>query len=189
MTTVHQILVDSTETSRQLWQLEAAVGGTSLKLFMRDRAIKILQERTQERFDTESFSGGKWQPLTWLTNRFRVDEGYQPVSPINVRTGSMKDWLTNDSGVVLGGGSSASVQFPGPAPDDKTEKKFRTAQRGRKGNDMPFKNAPTPARPVVEIDTATLELMLMGLTDWIEDGTYGGNFGSQLLGRSGPWGY
>ena len=138
--------VDAKQPLAELRRLRVAAGGVSLRLFMQRRAQALLQERTKFRFDSESYSGGRWAPLKWVTNeRFRIPEGFgaAPPASINVRTGGLSRWLGNSQGKTQGSRFRASLHWPGPAPTEEDERKLWTAQRGRK-------DPPTVPRPVVE---------------------------------------
>lgn len=144
----------------------SAVSGPSLYRFLDTTASLYFQEEIGLRFAYEGDSkSGDWPDLADSTNEIRSALGFPPITPINIRTGDLENWLTTSYDVTVGP-MSASMDLPGPAPDAILAKKLETAQRGESAGDNPFPNAgSTPPRPVLavdETDLAELVVLLQG---------------------------
>lgn len=136
----------------------------ALEVFLALSATQILQEDAAHRFDTEGASDGQpWKPLAQSTRKIRKDLGYPP-SPINYRSGSLREFVTEAQGypVPLGDGL-ASLQWPGELPPRNSDlfHSYDTAQHGKdaelEGDQLI--QGDTPPRPVVRISAQAQALI------------------------------
>lgn len=145
-----QFRVDIQVTPDQLngviLQMMQAIQVDVLADWLQEDIDPYLRARVEARFNQEGDDVvGAWLPLRASTERIRVAKGYPPSSPINVRSGQMRHFLTAVRGDVKQSGIQAELVFPGPVGDPLTEQKIRVAQQG--------KTAPvTPPRPVLGLN-------------------------------------
>lgn len=157
------IVVDDKDVLGAIEKTLGAVSPISLEAFLREEAVLWLQDRAQDRFSSEGDdASGKWKPLSWSTNNQRIALGFPPVTPINVRTGILENWLIHNEGQYRPTVSGASMSWPGPVTDGELGTKFAAAQKGKS-------SPPTPARPVVAANEFDLEMLLNGVVQWVTD--------------------
>jgi hypothetical protein len=157
--------VDAGEVVVALERADIALRDENIdNFFFGMQAIPYFQKRTDSRFNSESWSGGKWAELTPMTQRFREYQGFPPEHPINVRTGELRDWLGTDEGDRRRTGGMAELTWPGSSPSSLTEMKLETAQTGARAR---------TARPVVEVTEVDAAFLL---------GTLEGYFKAALRG-------
>jgi hypothetical protein len=79
-----------------------------------------LRRKVAARFDTEGdAASGKWVPLAESTIERRIAEGFSS-GPINVRTGGLREWSTEEAEPrVVGSGGELIVRYPGTVPHDE----------------------------------------------------------------------
>ena len=159
------IEVDNVQTANDLKKVMDSVSPASLALFLETHGEAIILRRLAARFASEGDSAsGKWLPLTPLTQDFRRWDGFAPEHPINQRTGTLKNWLESNQGMITltGVGAGAEMVFPGDqtAPDFWTGVKFETAQIGK---DDPL----TPPRPIIVINQEDHVLVYNALAQYL----------------------
>jgi len=130
----------------------------------------MLQERAEARFDMQGDgASGKWLPLAVATTEIRqagIDSGHfagiTATHPINVRTGSMEEYITNGPGdITVEGAGSVALHFPNRViPNRKAlNTKVRRAQMG---------DGRTPRRPVLAVNEKDLSFFSIGLAKYIQ---------------------
>lgn len=131
----------------------AAAHPASMEMFG-ERAADYLEERTATRFVNEGDdAAGRWLPLRPATERIRVNLGYEPDGPINVRTTELFQWAVYSADVQpIPGGVEITKPDIDSMPESAVEK-LVTAQQGRDSNPM-IPGATTPPRPVVALSEA-----------------------------------
>jgi len=140
------------------WALSAAVLGG----FLKSVVVPYLQERAEERFLTEGDDVvGQWSPLAPATVHIRESQGFPGPHPINVRTGSLEDYITNDPGLVSANALGATLTWPGTDAQGELLNKVSVAQMG---GHAPNAMQPTPARPVIGVNEEDLLFVLAGLS-------------------------
>lgn len=154
------IQVDDAEVRLRLERLDGATSPISLSAYLRDEGVPFLQERARTRFENEGDdASGPWVPLSWPTvHKWRPSLGYPP-EPINVRSGSLKNFVTGDPGLHTLTSGGAKVTWPGIV-DGLLAEKLKTAQGGKKG---------VPARPVVAANELDFFLLMSGVAHWVAD--------------------
>lgn len=171
------IQVDPHEVQILLDRLKLILQPTTLEEFLRVGAAPVLKERAVERFNQEGDdASGKWAPLRFSTQNIRFFEGHNPVWPINVRTGDLRNYVTESNGLALGNGEGATLEWPWPDPSGELMAKFITAQKGKgaqarftAGSGFVSQNAAfgaTVPRPVVAADETDAELIVSALRLW-----------------------
>ena len=140
--------------------IEVALTGAGLSIFVSTRVRQWLQERAEARFAAEGDeASGKWAPLTETTNKIRQSLGYPPGGPINVRTGELKRHVVEGKGDVGIDGFGVTYHWPGGNVTPGIERKMSGAQVGRPGRQ--------PARPVAAVDITDAAGVLVLLSDFI----------------------
>lgn len=129
----------------------------------------FLQGRAIRRFTGEGDDvSGAWAELKKSTQGWRKWEaekfGYniQPKHPINVRSESLREWVTDNTsgGKPIPGGWH--YQYPIALPKDpKLSAKLRGAQEGQPGR--------APARPVLGVDIVDGEVIATMLSVWLRN--------------------
>jgi hypothetical protein len=153
--------VDDSLVQNAMRLLDGILGGPSLGLYLKTGGAQVLQNRASARFDNEGDdASGPWAPLSPVTQRIRRSLGYGPSSPINVRTGKMKEWILSDSGIHTNTASAATMVWPGPTPTNVISRKFATAQTGERSSAI---------RPVVAANAVDLDLLLNGVAHWVTE--------------------
>lgn len=139
--------VDVSDAQRALTQLEHNLSFGSMSGFLYRTAAPWLQARAQARFAAEGDElTGRWSPLRKATLIIRAKHGF-PTSPINVRTGQMKAFVTGSFGDVSMRGDETMLTWPRESFGGVLERKLMTAQRGRKSPN-------TTDRPVIAVGEA-----------------------------------
>lgn len=157
--------IEAGEVEEALDRLQSAFSNVSMVKFMRGAVQPHLHERATQRFESEGDSAsGKWKPLTDYTNKDRQKQGFSAAHPINVRTGQLRDFITNQDGDISQTGIAGTMRLdmPGGTSDDELLSKLETAQLGRDPNPNPKFN-PVPARPVMALDRLDLDFVMTEL--------------------------
>lgn len=121
-------------------KIKAAIGAIDpqgISYFNNIVATQLLQLYARERFKGEGVTGGvgtsvgKWDPLRPYTQQDRASRGYGPKSPINVRTGGLRDWITGAQGMQV---AQELFIWPAKLPPNRSSMHFAyaCAQTGRK---------------------------------------------------------
>lgn len=164
------ITIDEKEAHQALDHLAKLLSSAELASVLRTEVSPFLRHRTDMNFANQGTrSGGGWKELRPATEAIRYLEGFNPVWPINVRTGEMKNFLSEDPGSVRLATTSATLDWPGPASGD-IEDKLQTAQHGRA-------DPHTVPRPVIDFNNADVESVLAIFGSWLELGMAAGSFG------------
>lgn len=138
--------------------------GPDLEKFMRDDLVQYIQNRAQGRFANEGDDAvGQWAPLKPATEVRRASKGFSPAHPINVRTGDLRSYITNDSGTVSGGADEWTLTWPDPPPSGELQEKTETAQRGKA-------YPSTVARPVIGLGASDISRITDDLGRFIQGG-------------------
>lgn len=146
-----------------LERLESRMSDISLAGFLRTAIAQTLQRQSSAKFSLESGHTGKWQSLKQSTQRIRRQQGYGASSPINVRTGALKSFVTSAGGNIRHEGISIAMEWPDGVSMNSSRLMYayHTAQAGSK-------RWGTPARPVVGLttdDIAEIHLAIGGFID------------------------
>lgn len=141
--------VESKLVLDRLRNLERMLGGEFLSFFLTTDVVQILQHSTENRFDSEGADVGGWQALSPATVDIREMLGFPGAHPINVRTGYMKDVLTNANGIAMPSAFGAGMNWPeNIGSSNDIVPKVTTAQMGNGDK--------TPARPVISAEPEDL---------------------------------
>lgn len=143
---------------RDLAQLDLILSPASIAGFLKNFVVGYLQRAAAERFDMEGDeASGKWVPLKQSTIRIRAEQGFG-AGPINVRTGELREFVTNNQGSI-GIDVGATLEWPTGLPEGADLMyKYRVAQTGTMSGRV-------PARPVVGMsfrDMAAINVLLGG---------------------------
>lgn len=141
-----QVIINDKRINTRLAKLEYMLTGPAITSLLHVGVVPMLRADAQERFATEGASDGrKWRPLKDSTIRIRDELGF-PAGPINVRTGTLKSYVTTALGNTVTAGDYSQVTWPGTLPMDRSKLKYAlaTAQNGAS-------SPSTPARPVINL--------------------------------------
>lgn len=145
-------------------KLEMMLGPAMLGTFLAGPVVEHFQDKFTRYFETESSASGAWVPLSEVTIRDRVEQGFGP-GPINDRTGELRGFVTESPGNVRVLETLAVLTFPGPVPTGELGRKVKTAQAGGT-----FQGHDVPARPVIDADESDLLYIMSALSFFIEAG-------------------
>lgn len=148
-----------------LERLEERLTDLSLASFLHGPIAQLLQRQSSSKFASESGHTGKWAPLKKSTQRIRRQQGYGPSTPINVREGRLKSFVTTAGGDIRHEGLSVAMEWPGGVSMNSTPLMYayHTAQQGSK-------RWGTPARPVVGLTTDDIAQIYLALGGFINYG-------------------
>lgn len=156
--------VDISSADMALSTLLRGVSDASMTAYLETAAKNWFITRAEGRFASSGDSAsGKWAPLSENTVDIRKNLGFTPgtgAGEINVRTGSLREWLTNPETMTVPDALGVSMAWPGPEPDEGTRIKLSQAAGHERG----------PARPVIAYDAADLSYLLTTLAGWIQGG-------------------
>lgn len=144
------------------FKLQGPILGKAIAQFM----TPVVQRSTEARFASEGDEAvGKWQPLARSTIGIRESLGFGP-GPINVRTGEMKESVTDAAHFGIKGTTPTSVrlQYPSTSARGELHEKLMTAQLGKDADD---ESGGTPARPVLSFTNDDLEQLLLRTSAWL----------------------
>lgn len=162
-----QVYADSANVT--LRNIEMALTGAGLSIFVSTRVRQWLQERAEARFAAEGDdASGRWVPLSDTTNKIRESLGYPPVTPINVRTGELKRHVESGKGDVGIDAFGVTYHWPGGTIAPGLERKMRGAQVG---------GTRQPARPVAAVNIQDAAGVLVLLSDFILGPQFRGGMG------------
>lgn len=142
-----QITTDSSSANAVFALLIARVSTPGISAFMAAIVDPFIRNRIDQRFSMEGDDvTGHWHPLTAATEHFRSTKGFPPDHPINVRTSTMRNFLTGTPGDIRPTGPWVTYTHPPPGGTyGLTDLKIETAQRGKA---RPL----TPPRPVIGVN-------------------------------------
>lgn len=143
--------------------LDQKISPSGLEAFLMSQADPWIRLRTHQRFENEGDDAtGKWAPLKSATINIRQGLGYGGAHPINVRTGTMEEFLTTHRSVVWEESDGATLQYPGTVPGGELGEKIKRAQAG---------DARTKARPVIGMSPTDTAAIMTRLERYILAGT------------------
>lgn len=155
-----KVTTDDSKVKTILERTEGALSPLSLSAFLREEGLQFLRERADVRFGQEGDdASGPWPALAWPTVQIRQSKGFPGEHPINVRTGSLKQWITSSRGAVTQTGTGAAASWPGEGTPLQ-EEKLATAQGKKRG---------VPARPVLAANELDLYVLTSGVAHWVAD--------------------
>lgn len=159
------IFGDTKHTQAALRGLDLATEPIVTQVWLANVMYPRLLHKIRARFASEGDDavGGQWAPLADATQEIRRSKGYSPAHPINVRSGALYNFVTNDSSLSMTP-ISASLAIPGShGGSNELIRKLTVSMMG-------YDDPATPARPVLGLDvsdavwgTASLAVWLMGL--------------------------
>lgn len=156
---------DTEELEAVLQKLTVKLSPPGLMGFLATMVDPWLRMRTDNRFASEGDDvTGNWHPLTLATQMMRIQGGFPPSHPINVRTGKMRDFLTGMASDVKPNGIGATLTYPGPVGDPELNEKIKTAQMGKTA-----RSQKTPARPVVGVNENDMLFITSELVAWLSE--------------------
>lgn len=129
--------------------------GTTVKPYLSRQARKRFQVQGDE-------ASGPWATLTTATNSWRASLGFNPIKPINVRTGHLREMITNSKPDVTTTPQMSVLSFPGNNILDRPDMFHRVQQAvgNRRG----------PARPVVAMDGTDIAWVLASMQKFVVSG-------------------
>ncbi len=161
-----RVNVNSREVERMLEKVQDSLSPTGLDSFFNQRLAPFFRRRVSDRFAGEGDdASGEWAPLSNATVKIRESMGYPGAHPINVRSGSMKEFLEKAQGQTFPSEGATTFVFPGRSPGGKISERILNAQTGENGREK--KN---PVRPVLAVNPVDLEYAMYALMGYIEDG-------------------
>ena len=163
------VIVDDAATEALIRRVEARLTGNNLEVFLRGPAHEYFSQEIAWDFEGggKGAGGGKWEGLHDATQDIRQALGYNPTSPVNVRTGEMERVLTEEAD-FFSGMDEATMILPGSAggANRAISEKIKTAQEGKpSGNALGL--GPTLPRPVLGISAWNAEQVLTALNVWM----------------------
>jgi phage gpG-like protein len=167
-----EIIGDDRGVRALLERLDTAMSPLSVAAMMTGQVGPFLQERARRRFEGEGDDAvGRWSPLAPATQEIRANNaqwGVGPASPINVRTGQMRAYVTQSSFEDVAVHSlGATLYYPSRKSEGRggkaLQEKMRTAQQGRA-------NPRTPARPVLGMNEQDMQDILVIIGRHIQGG-------------------
>lgn len=148
--------VNIAEAMGMLGRADRAISTFNLATILEGPVEEYMQQRAEVRFGQEGDdASGKWLELTQATKSIRRKKGY-PESPINVRTGEMRNWVTHAEGQLVLFGEDLALLWPGEEPMGELADKIMHAQAGDR-------ETRTPPRPVIaanETDLAAIAVVI-----------------------------
>lgn len=142
--------------------LDEKISPAGLEAFLMAQADPWIRMRAKERFDGEGDDAtGKWAPLKSATINIRQGLGYGGAHPINVRTGTMEEFLTTHRSVVWEESDGATLQYPGTIPGGELGAKLKRAQQG---------DTRAKARPVIGMSPTDTAAIMTRLERYILEG-------------------
>lgn len=160
------ILVDAKSVIAMIQGVELALSPMGLTDFLGDEVAYWFAERVEQRFEAEGDSvSGKWAPLAASTQAIRSSLGYGATGPINVRTTSLYDYVSQTGKAVPVPGG-AMYTTPGAPAQGELAAKMEHAQVGGVSDS----GKPYPARPVLGMDLKDLGAVLELLDKHINRG-------------------
>lgn len=154
---------DEIAVRRYFLRLSEGLMSNSLRQWVYTNARPYLQSRARRRFETEGDDvTGPWAELSLATQGFRRRHGFPPEHPINVRTGGLRQYVTQTYDMTEGW-REVTFNMPGRADNSVIRKKYRAAQRGGVGKSgLPF-----PARPVIAMNENDQRRLTDRFAGWV----------------------
>jgi hypothetical protein len=158
-----EIVGNDSGVRAMLERLDTAMNPLSVAAMLTGQVGPYLQERARRRYEGEGDDVvGRWSPLAPATQEIRANNaqwGVGPASPINVRTGQMREYITQSSFEdVVPHSLGATLYYPSRKSEGRGGKalteKMKTAQQGRA-------NPRTPARPVLGMNETDMQTVLV----------------------------
>lgn len=170
----YNVIVNSTDVEMMFARTMLACSEESFMAFLQGPAEQYFHEEIGLRFAYEGDrKSGNWPPLAEATNRIREALGFDPVTPINIRTGALEEFVT-ESSEFMGGPHFAQMDIPGQSDNSETARKLRVAQRGAAAGENPWPLAgSTPPRPVLAFDEEDVAFLLESLETHIVNAIIG----------------
>lgn len=149
-----------------LERLESRLSDASIGAFMHGILAPLLQAQSAAKFSAEAGHTGKWRPLKQSTQEIRRSRGYGPSSPINVREGTLKSFVTSSGGNVRHEGVAMAMEWPDGVSMNSTRLmySYHTAQAGST-------RWRTPARPVVGLTPGDIAAIYLAVGGFISGGS------------------
>ena len=158
-----QIIGDQRGVDHMLNRLEIVLSPVGLEAFLLSTVEPWLQERAQNRFDSEGDDVvGTWAPLKPATVNMRQERGYGGAHPINRRTGDLEEYIVDSPARITELPSGAVLTTPGNKATGELADKVETAQIGR---DYPN----TVPRPVLGMNETDLAFVLGSLAKFVQE--------------------
>lgn len=149
-----------------LERLEDRVSEPALAFLLQGIVAPLLQAQSSAKFTAQSGHTGPWRPLKESTQRIRRSQGYGGPSPINVRKGDLKSFVTSAGGNIQHEGVATALEWPDRVSMNSTRLMYayHTAQAGssRWG---------TPARPVVGLTVGDIAAIHLAVGGFISGGS------------------
>lgn len=153
---------DTAGVQAMLLHMQTKLAPPAIGAFLQTVVDPYLRGRVSERFDSEGDDvTGRWAPLGAATQAIRQQQGFGASSPINERTGEMKDYLLNTPSSLSFNPIGATLTYPGMLPGGELLDKLNTAQNGRT-------TPPTVPRPVLGVNTTDLAAVLASMAYYIQ---------------------
>lgn len=158
--------LDDKKMYAALWATMQAVSPKGSAMFLDQVYLRWLKERAAARFQNQGDDTvGNWAPLKPATLEYRREAGFSP-TPINVRTGAMRAWMTESDPKFFFKGTGVTMRYPGNVPRGELRSKVKTAQSGRGRGNHP--GPKTPPRPILGIGAPDLVAAVRLYGNWIE---------------------
>lgn len=165
---------DKNSVRNMLDHLDSCFSAQGMTEFFGTAVVPYLRMRAGERFAQEGDNAsGKWAPLAPATIDYREAgiasgefRGISGAHPINRRSGSMEEYITQGVGEVITEGRSSSILYypKRTVPARNTlSKKVRYAQTGQPNG---------KARPVLSVDATDLAAVTTKLAYFLEGKGY-----------------
>lgn len=149
------VYIDTRRVSRILESTYSFISPPGLAGYLNTVANPHLTRVAKARFKSKGDSAsGKWAPLAQATQEIRSNLGFSP-DDINVRTGTMRDFVTNPSPVITQDIIGTTMDWPGAPGVQMSRRLAQAAGRGR-----------GPARYVIAYDMNTVAYILSTLETW-----------------------
>lgn len=156
------VTINMGRVSKILDSTDANISPIGLAGYLGTVVSPHLAREAKSRFQTKGDNAsGTWAPLAQSTQEIRANLGFTP-DDINVRTGRMRDYMTNPSPVLAHDFLSTSMEWPGTPGANLGRRLAQAAGRGR-----------GPARHVVAYDMNTVAFILRSLESWAVFGKAG----------------
>lgn len=157
-------VVSKSSVDAELANLDRLLSPLMLTAFLEGTVVQHFQEQIEGFFRAQGTpQTGGWLPLSEAAVSERQSMGLGK-TPINVRTGGMKYFLTTSHGDVKTLAASVFLTFPGRTSGELA-KKVKTAQKGGK-----YKGHLVPSRPVIEADESDFLFVMSALSFYLGAG-------------------
>lgn len=163
------VTVEDDDVEAAFQRAQEAMSPIMLMGFLTFEADEFMKKEIEARFRDEGDSAtGPWLPLSETTNKIRRELGYPDVTPINERSGALRDALEADRDYrIIADG--VQMDLPGTNLPDKVKNRLRVAQQGAPpGSNPKFPNSATPPRPVLGIQSGDIEQLMRLLSVYFE---------------------